>query len=226
MLKPAILLACLCVVTGCAFGQGSQRQSVAVSLQGTPIPGASVWACQSGSTPSYSTTPPCALASIYSDPSLGSQYLIAQPLISDGLGNFTYYAPAGTYVEVITGSNTTGYSSTIVLPCAPNSTASGCSGGAGNPAGSDTQLQINSHSQFGAVSGLAVDSSTTPTVVTIPFSEAVKGPRPWVDATAYGADPTGATDSTSAITGAAAAACSAGSTLYVPPGTYSLTQPQ
>ncbi|HUJ33270.1 MAG TPA: hypothetical protein VLY23_18455 [Candidatus Acidoferrum sp.] len=226
MRRIAVPFAFLCVFSGAAFGQGSQRQSVAVSLQGTPIPGAVVWTCQSGSTPSYSAAPPCTLANIYSDPSLGSQFLIAQPLVSDGLGNYTYYAQAGTYVEVITGSNTTGYSSTVVLPCAPNSTASGCSGGAGNPAGSDTQIQINNHSQFGAVSGLAVDSSTSPAVVTIPFSESVKGPRPWVDATAYGADPSGVVDSTTALTSAAAAACNAGSSLYIPPGTYNLTQPQ
>jgi hypothetical protein len=226
MRRIAIIVAWVCLWTAPAFGQGSQRQSVSVSPQGTPIPGADVWACQAGSTPNYSAAPPCTLASIYSNPSLGTGYAITQPLVSDGLGNYTYYAAAGTYVEVITGSNTTGYSSTIVLPCAPNSTASGCAGGAGNPAGSDTQVQINNHSQFGAVTGLAVDSSTSPSILTVPLSESVKGPRPRVDATAYGADPTGAADSTTAITNAAAAACNAGSTLYIPPGTYSLTQPQ
>jgi len=214
----------LCAVP--AFGQGSQRQAVAISLQGTPIPGANVWACQSGSTPNYGAAPPCALSAIYSDPSLASQFLIVQPLHADGLGNYTYYALAGTYVEVITGSNTTGYSSAIVLPCAPNSTAAGCSGAAGNPAGADTQLQINTHSEFGSVSGLGVDSSTAPSILNVPFSESVKGPLPRVDATAYGADPAGATDSTTAITNAAAAACSAGSTLNIPPGTYILSQPQ
>lgn len=215
---------CLCATAG--FGQGSQRQSVAVSLQGSPIPGASVWACQAGSTPNYNATPPCTLANIYSDPSLGSQFLVTQPLVADGLGNYTYYAPAGTYVEVITGSNTTGYSSKLVLACAPNSTAPGCSGGAGNPAGADTQVQINNHGTFGSVTGFGVNNTTTPTVLNVPFSESVKGPLPRVDVTAYGADPTGATDSTAAIANAAAAACSGGSALNFPPGTYSLAQPQ
>jgi hypothetical protein len=226
MRRIAGILAWVCFLSAPAFGQGSQRQSVSVSPQGTPIPGADVWACQSGSTPNYSAAPPCTLVSIYSNPSLGTGYAITQPLVSDGLGNYTYYAAAGTYVEVITGSNTTGYSSTIVLACAPNSTASGCAGGAGNPAGSDTQVQINNHSAFGAVTGLAVDSSTSPSLLTVPFSESVKGPRPRVDATAYGADPSGAADSTTAISNAAAAACNAGSTLYIPPGSYSLTQSQ
>lgn len=226
MRRIAIILAWTCLCTAPAFGQGSQRQSVSVSPQGTPVPGATVWACVAGSTASYSATPPCTLANIYSDPSLGSAFLITQPLVSDGLGNYTYYATAGTYVEVITGSNVTGYNSTVVLPCAPNSTASGCSGGAGNPAGSDTQVQINNHSQFGAIPGLGVDSSTSPSVLNLPFNESVKGPRPRVDATAYGADPTGATDSTTALTNAAAAACNAGSSLFIPPGIYSLTQPQ
>jgi len=226
MKRVSTILAWLCLCAAPAFGQGSQRQAVAISLQGTPIPGASVWACQAGSTPNHSAAPPCTLASIYSDPSLASQFLIAQPLLADGLGNYTYYASAGTYVEVITGSNTTGYSSTIVLACAPNSTAAGCSGAAGNPAGTDTQIQINNHSAFGSVAGLGVNSSTSASVLNVPFSEAVKGPLPRVDATAYGADPTGATDSTTALTNAAAAACAAGSTLSIPPGTYALSQPQ
>jgi hypothetical protein len=220
------LLVWVCFCTTIAWGQGSQRQAVAISLQGTPIPGASVWACQAGSAVNYAATPPCTLASIYSDPSLGSQFLITQPLTADGLGNYTYYAAAGTYVEAITGSNTTGYSSKIVLACAPNSTASGCSGAAGNPAGSDTQIEINNHSAFGTAAGFGVNNSGSPTVLNVPFSESLKGPLPRVDVTAYGADPTGATDSTVAITSAAAAACSAGSTLNFPPGTYSLTQPQ
>ncbi len=226
MKRTSAVIAWVCFCATLSFGQGSQRQAVAISLQGTPVPGASVWACQAGSTPNYGATPPCALASIYSDPSLAPQFLVAQPLLADGLGNYTYYAPAGTYVEVITGSNTTGYSSKIVLPCAPNSTAAGCSGAAGNPAGSDTQLQINNHDSFGSVSGLGVDSSTAPSVLNVPFSESIKGPLPRVDVTAYGADPTGANDSTAAIANAAAAACTAGSTLSFPPGTYTLTQPQ
>lgn len=226
MRRISTVAAWVCLCAAAAFGQGSQRQSVAVSLQGSPIPGASVWACQAGTTPNYSATPPCTLANIYSDPSLGSQFLIAQPLTADGLGNYTYYAAAGTYVEVITGSNTTGYSSKLVLACAPNSTAAGCSGAAGNPAGADTQIQINNHSAFGAVTGFGVDSSTTPSKLTVPFSEVVKGPLPRVDVTAYGADPSGAIDSTTAITNAAAAACGAGSALNFPPGTYSVTQPQ
>ncbi|HTU32375.1 MAG TPA: glycosyl hydrolase family 28-related protein [Candidatus Acidoferrum sp.] len=220
------LVVCVCLCSVTTFGQGSQRQSVATSLQGIPIPGAAVWACQAGSTPNYSATPPCTLTNIYSDPSLNSQFLITQPVVADGLGNYTYYAPAGAYVEVITGSNTTGYNSKIVLACAPNSTAAGCSGAAGNPAGSDTQVQINNHGTFGSVAGFALDNSTSPTVLAVPFSESIKGPLPRVDVTAYGADPTGTTDSTVAITNAAAAACNAGSTLNFPPGTYILTQPQ
>lgn len=226
MRTTSILVACVCLCAVATFGQGSQRQSVAISLQGIPIPGASVWACQAGATPNYSATPPCMLTNIYSDPSLSSQFLVTQPVVADGLGNYTYYAPAGTYVEVITGSNTTGYSSKIVLACAPNSTATGCSGAAGDPAGSDAQVEINSHGTFGSAPGFSLDSSSSPSVFTVPFSESIKGPLPRVDVTAYGADPTGVNDSTAAITSAAAAACNAGSTLSFPPGTYVLTQPQ
>lgn len=71
-----------------------------------------------------------------------------------------------------------------------------------------------------------MDNSTTPTILNVPFSQSVKGPLPRVDVTAYGADPTGVTDSTAAITTAAAAACTAGSTLNFPPGAYTVTQTQ
>jgi hypothetical protein len=52
---------------------------------------------------------------------------------------------------------------------------------------------------------------------------AIAGPRPWIDVTnpTYGADPTGAADSTAAIN-SAIAACAGGTVLF-PPGTYKHT---
>ena len=54
----------------------------------------------------------------------------------------------------------------------------------------------------------------------------ILGPRPYVDVTAYGADPTNTVDSTTAIQNAINAACTAQSTVFYPPGVYKVTQPQ
>ncbi|HEY8202948.1 MAG TPA: glycosyl hydrolase family 28-related protein, partial [Actinomycetota bacterium] len=48
----------------------------------------------------------------------------------------------------------------------------------------------------------------------------VTGPRPWVDAVAYGADPTGASDSRAAINAALTAASAGRGVVYLPAGNY------
>ena len=55
---------------------------------------------------------------------------------------------------------------------------------------------------------------------------AIKGPRPYIDVTAYGADPTGSTDSTTAFQSMITAMCAGGSAGFVPPGIYKVTQTQ
>jgi len=53
-----------------------------------------------------------------------------------------------------------------------------------------------------------------------------KSGRPWADIIAYGADPTGAADSTTPIQNAInALAAAIGGTVYIPPGTYKVTAP-
>ena len=54
----------------------------------------------------------------------------------------------------------------------------------------------------------------------------ILGPRPYVDVTAYGADPTNTADSTTAIQNAINAACTAQSAVFFPPGAYEVLQPQ
>jgi hypothetical protein len=127
MLVVALLLA---FVTPGAFAQGSQRVNVVQGDTGQAIAGANIWVCIGMVQPAYTSTPACApAAAIYSDPMLMNP--VAQPLVSDGLGNYNYFGVAGTYTEVITGPMITGYTSTIVLPCAPSSPTAGCGGSAG-----------------------------------------------------------------------------------------------
>jgi hypothetical protein len=109
--------------------------------------------------PAYTSTPACSpTATIYSDPTLTTP--VTQPLVSDGLGNYSYFAVAGTYTEVITGPMIAGYTSTIVLPCAPSSPTAGCGGSAGNPASPSGSIQFNNIGAFSA-SILSQDSGAT-----------------------------------------------------------------
>jgi parallel beta-helix repeat protein len=77
-------------------------------------------------------------------------------------------------------------------------------------------------------------SAQVPTEVPSPTSEApsgdstvdnlyVHGPRPWRDVIAFGADPTGTLDSTTAIQQALDDAATEGAVVLVPAGTYSIT---
>ncbi|MGA2902123.1 MAG: hypothetical protein ABSF40_18010, partial [Candidatus Acidiferrales bacterium] len=110
-----ILLAIVWTTLGApvAFAQGSQRVNVVQGDTGQAIAGANIWVCTGMVLPAYTSTPACSpTAAIYSDPTLTTP--VTQPLVSDGLGNYSYFAVAGTYTEVITGPMIAGYTSTIV----------------------------------------------------------------------------------------------------------------
>ncbi len=142
-----------------AFAQGSQRANVVQGDTGQAIAGANIWVCTGMVLLAYSSTPACSpTAAIYSDPTLMT--LITQPLVSDGLGNYSYFGVAGTYTEVITGPMIAGYTSTVVLPCAPSSPTAGCGGSAGNPASPSGSIQFNNIGAFSA-SILSQDSGAT-----------------------------------------------------------------
>jgi len=141
------------------FAQGSQRISAVQGDTGQAIAGANIWVCAGMVQPAYASTPACSpTAAIYSDPMLMNP--VTQPLVSDGLGNYSYFGVAGTYTEVITGPMIAGYTSTIVLPCAPSSPTAGCGGSAGNPAAPSGSIQFNNIGAFGA-SILSQDSGAT-----------------------------------------------------------------
>ena len=156
-----ILLAIVWTTLGApvAFAQGSQRVNVVQGDTGQAIAGANIWVCTGMVLPAYTSTPACSpTAAIYSDPTLTTP--VTQPLVSDGLGNYSYFGVAGTYTEVITGPMIAGYTSTIVLPCAPSSPTAGCGGSAGNPASPSGSIQFNNIGAFSA-SILSQDSGAT-----------------------------------------------------------------
>lgn len=83
--------------------------------------------------------------------------------------------------------------------------------------------------QAGVVTGYAVDTSVVhlagaETITGRKIVQAelpIKGPRPWIDVTSYGADPSGATDSLAAFNSALSAADTLPhGIVYVPPGDY------
>jgi hypothetical protein len=175
------LLVALAAPSG-AFAQGSQRVNVVQGDTGQAIAGANIWVCTGMVQPAYSSTPACApAAAIYSDPMLMNP--VTQPLVSDGLGNYNYFGVAGTYTEVITGPMITGYTSTIVLPCAPSSPTAGCGGSAGNPASPSGSIQFNNIGAFSA-SILSQDSGAT--TITDVGNMTVQGPHVTVNTSSSG----------------------------------------
>jgi hypothetical protein len=165
-----------------ALAQGSQRVNVVQGDTGQAVAGANIWVCTGMVQPAYTSRPACLPAAvIYSDPMLMNP--ITQPLVSDGLGNYNYFGIAGTYTEVITGPMITGYTSTIVLPCAPSSPTAGCGGSAGNPASPSGSIQFNNIGAFSA-SILSQDSGAT--TITDAGNMTVQGPHATVNTSSTG----------------------------------------
>ena len=96
-----------------ASAQGSRKDDIVLGPSGHPVPGATVRVCQSGATGS-----PCSpLATLYTDATLATT--APNPLQTDGLGNYHFYAPAGRYEIQITGpgiNGTMNYPDVILAP--------------------------------------------------------------------------------------------------------------
>src|SRR5579872_632727 len=98
-----------------AFAQGSRKDDVVFNAQGRPMAGAGVRVCTASATGQ-----PCSpLASIYSDAALTQA--LANPIATDGLGNYTFYAAAGRYEIEISGAGiTTKQLPNVILPNDPS----------------------------------------------------------------------------------------------------------
>jgi hypothetical protein len=80
-----------------AAAQGSRKDDVIINAQGRPLAGATVRVCTAASTGE-----PCApLANIYSNQTLTQA--MANPLTTDGLGNYFFYAAPGRYTIEVSG---------------------------------------------------------------------------------------------------------------------------
>jgi len=101
-----------------AQAQGTRKDDIVLNARGTPQGGASVAVC---TQPAVTTSTPCSpLANLFSNPQL-TQALV-NPLATDGLGNYTFYASPGKYTIQIYGpAITTKVIPDVVLPNDPSS---------------------------------------------------------------------------------------------------------
>lgn len=227
-----------------ASGQAFFRYDGVVQTRGgAPAAGATVAVC---AEPANVTTSPCSsLLTLYTDntgatacsgtlvpsPPTPSQPC-SNPMTTDGLGNYHFYAPAGVYTIQFYGPSVATYVQYDVT------VAGGGGGGGGSPGGNIGDLQLKAGSSAFGGSHLN-DSSTYPNQLTQNQSGSFKGlslqgPLPYADVTAFGAKGDGVTDDTAAIQAAINFVCGgftgigidSGVTVFFPTGRYIVSQPQ
>jgi len=123
----AIVTTLLALLAPQARAQGARKDDVVINGAGQPVGGASVAICNSTATIGTSTTPCSPLATIYTDATLATP--AANPFTADGLGNYGFWAPPGTYQVQVYGPQIATTLKTVVLPCVPGSS---CAGGGGS----------------------------------------------------------------------------------------------
>ena len=103
-------------VVGPAQGQGSRKDDIVFNTRGVPLAGATVRVCAMPA----SGQPCTPLALIYSD--LGLTQALANPTVTDGMGNYSFYAAPGKYEIEISGPGiTTKQLPNVILPSDPSS---------------------------------------------------------------------------------------------------------
>src|SRR5271154_705422 len=115
----ALLALMLHVVPGAVapvHAQGTRKDDIVFNSRGVPLAGASVRVCAQPATGQ-----PCTpLANIYSDPLLSQA--LANPTVTDGMGNYFFYAAPGTYEVEISGPQiSTKQIPDVILPANPAS---------------------------------------------------------------------------------------------------------
>ena len=112
----AILAACCATLD--LRAQGSRKDDVIINAQGRPLAGATVRICTASATGQ-----PCTpLANIYSNQTLTQA--LANPLATDGLGNYFFYAAPGRYTIEISGAGLiTKQFQNVILPNDPSDPA-------------------------------------------------------------------------------------------------------
>ncbi len=168
--------------------QGSRKDDIVIGPRGTPLGGASVAIC---TQPAVTTTAPCSpLATLYSNAALTQA--LANPLTTDGLGNYVFYAAPGKYTIQIYGPNlTTRVLPDVILPSDPSaptfSTLTTTSGITAFSLSLGGNLTVAGNS---AVTGtLTVGGAPVPSTaqdLQWSSSQRFKGPIPYRDISAFG----------------------------------------
>lgn len=215
-----------------ARAQGSRHDDIVLGTTGHPVAGATVRVCQATAT-GIPCTP---LATIYTSAAMTTTS--ANPLQSDGLGNYHFYAPAGRYMIQITGP---GIAGTITQPdviLSPDVSSTGAGNNIsafGLNLGGNLTVGGNATISGTLTSGSFSPGAFTPTSLQVSGSGCFAGPRPTIDVTCppYNAKGDSTTDDTAAISAAINAACS--TTIHgvahvpmviFPPGVYLIDQTQ
>jgi hypothetical protein len=218
----AFLICALLANAPGARAQGSRKDDIAFGATGRPIAGAIITVCSNGAT----GTPCSPLATLYTDATLTTP--TSNPFQSDGLGNYHFYATPGRYVVQVSGSGINTYTiNDTILPNDPSTPAFNSVTATSITLGGNLSVGGNANVTGTFSAGTFAPSSISTSSLQVTGSASIKGPRPWNDVMAYGADPTGSADSTSAIQSAINAACvSPGGTVYFPSGAFKVIQPQ
>jgi len=114
--RTVLALALAAATLSAAFAQGSRHDGIAFGEQGRPVAGATISVC---AQPANVTVVPCTpLANLYTDATLSTP--APNPLTSDGLGNYHFYAAPGAYTVQIYGPGINTYTMPdVILPANP-----------------------------------------------------------------------------------------------------------
>jgi hypothetical protein len=102
-----------------ARAQGARKDDLVLNAAGQPLGGVNVAVCSATATIGTSTTPCSPLVNIYTDATLTTT--APNPFTTDGLGNYGFWAPPGTYQTQIYGLGATTTMKPVVLACVPAS---------------------------------------------------------------------------------------------------------
>ncbi len=176
------------VIASCGVNvraQGSRKDDIVFNAQGRPMAGATVRVCTAAATGQ-----PCSpLGLIYSDAALTQA--LANPISTDGLGNYTFYAAPGRYeIEISGPSITTKQLPNVILPNDPSAptfttvtTTSGISAFSLSLSGNLTVSGSAAVTGTLTVGGAPVPATTADNQWSA--NQRFRGPIPWHDFTSY-----------------------------------------